>query len=364
MKPEIQLQIKTTVLYGLTIFIINLLIISCATTIKYAAGTQEQKKGITVLENIKLNGLKHAVLIRSRDLDNPILLHLHGNGIPAMCFYHDEYISDSLKEGKFIMVHYDQRGFGKTYRHGKHGKKKIHVDQYVEDSEELITYLMKRFNKQKIYLIGESWGTVIGAKLVAKHPEWLYAYIAVPQVADVKEFLNEAYNFSLNEAESDSNSIAIEELKKYGKPEINLSKKQLNKSISITGKWMDYYNLKRYNGQDMSGYFFKSLWNAPEYSMFDFVSTLKGYMYTAPKLNQELIRINLLEDVPEINVPAYFIIGEYDLMMNTSKKYFDQLKSDKKYWIPVKNAGHMVRGEQYEVFDSIIYNTVLPETFH
>lgn len=342
---------------------ITVFLFSCASTIKYKEGSPEAKNGITKLENVKLNGLKHAVLMRSRNTNNPILLYIHSLGIPSMCFAYDEYGNDSVKENKFMVIHYDQRGFGKTYRHGGHSKKKITVDQYVDDAEALVKYLLTRFHKQKIYLLGESWGSVIGAKLVERHPEWFYAFIAVPQVSNVKDFLSGAYDFSLENAINDNNKNAIDELKKAGKPVTGLSKKKLNKSIAITGKWMDYYNLKRYHGQDMTGYFFTCLWKSPEYSMFDFVSTLNGMQKTVPLINKELINLDLINEVPEIKVPVYFIIGEYDLWMNSSKKYFDQLKADKKYWLPVKNAGHMVRGEQYRIFDSLIYNKVLPETY-
>ncbi len=347
----------------LSMLVLCFILSSCASTIKYKEGTPEAKNGITKLENVKLNDLKHAVLMRSRNTNNPILLYLHSLGIPSMCFANDEYVNDSVKENKFIVIHYDQRGFGKTYRHGGHSKKKITIDQYVDDAEVLVKYLLTKFNKQKIYVLGESWGSVIAAKLVERHPEWFYAFIAVPQISNVKDFFNEAYDFSLQSSVNENNLKAIDELKKAGKPVTGLSKKRLNKSIAITGKWMDYYNLKRYQGQDMTGYFFKCLWKAPEYSMFDFVSTLNGMQKTVPLINKELINLDLIKEVPEIKVPLYIIIGEYDLWMNSSKKYFDQLKADKKYWLPIKNAGHMVRGEQYMIFDSLIYNKVLPETF-
>jgi pimeloyl-ACP methyl ester carboxylesterase len=340
-----------------------ILITSCASTIKYPEGSPGAKNGITFLGNIKLNGLRHAVLIRGKNLENPILLHIHGLGVPSMCFAFDEYTGDNVKENKFTVVHYDQRGFGKTYRHGGHRKKFINNETYVKDAEELVGYLLKRFNKQKIYLLTESWGTVIGAKLVSRHPTWFYAYIAVPQVANVKEYLSEAYDFSINKAVKNSNYNAIQSLQKYGKPIPGLTRKKLNKSIATTGKWMDFYNLKRYNGQDMTGYFFKSLWNAPEYTLFDFTSTLNGFMKTSAILNKELINIDLIKEVSEIKVPYYLIIGDYDLFMNSSKKYFDLVKAEKKYFLPVKNAGHMVRGEQYQIFDSLLYNKILPETF-
>ncbi len=343
--------------------ILTVLLHSCATTSHYPEGTPESANGITSLENVRVNGLKHAVLIRGKDLNNPVLLHLHGNGIPSMCFYYDEYRNSPEKEEKFIVVHYDQRGCGKTYRHGKHGNRRIAPDQYVSDAEALIRYLQKRLNKEKIYLLGESWGSVIGARLAAKHPEWFYAYIAVPQVSNVSRYLKDAYDFSYQMAKADSNAAAIDELENYGIPVPGLSRKMLNKAMAATGKWTDYYNLKRYNGEDMTGYFFRSLWESPEYTAFDFVSTLKGFMKTSARLNASLIDMDLSAEIPEMEVPVYFITGEYDLMLNTSKQYFDRLRADHKIWLPVKNAGHMVRGEQYQAFDSLLYHVILPETY-
>jgi hypothetical protein len=49
--------------------------------------------------------------------------------------------------------------------------------------------------------------------------------------------------------------------------------------------------------------------------------------------------------------------------MNSSGAYFDTLKAEKKYWMPVENAGHMVRGEQFQAFDSLVYNVILPDTY-
>lgn len=336
--------------------------LSCATTIPYTAGTRASQAGITSLENIKINGLKHSVLIRGKDTLNPILLHIHGMGVPSMCFAFDEYLNDTVKENTFLVVHYDQRGFGKTYRHGKKCAKYITIKQYVDDAEELVNYLRKRFHQEKIYILAESWGTVIGAELVARHPDWFYAYIAVPQVANITEYLSDAYNFALEASKKDSNIKAIDELIKCGKPQASYSKTKLNKAMGVTGKWMDYYNLKRYNCEDMTGYFFWCLWKSPEYSMFDFTETLNGYKTTSEILNKRIISFDLIKEVPEIKVPFYLIIGEYDLFVESSKKYFDAVKADKKYFLSISKAGHMARGEQVDAFNKIIYGKVLPET--
>ncbi|MDD1763371.1 MAG: hypothetical protein LUQ70_01480, partial [Methanobacteriaceae archaeon] len=73
----------------------------------------EGVNSIASLEKIDLGGLKQTILIRGKDKNKPILLCLHGGpGMTLMPFAH---ITDRKLEEKFIVVHWDQRGAGKTY---------------------------------------------------------------------------------------------------------------------------------------------------------------------------------------------------------------------------------------------------------
>jgi pimeloyl-ACP methyl ester carboxylesterase len=47
----------------------------------------------------------------------------------------------------------------------------------VEDAGEVVQFLRNRYGKNKIFVLGHSWGSVIGISLAHAHTEWLYAYI-------------------------------------------------------------------------------------------------------------------------------------------------------------------------------------------
>lgn len=39
------------------------------------------------------------------------------------------------------------------------------ISAFLYDTEELIEYLIKRFGRRKIFLVGHSWGSILGIKL-------------------------------------------------------------------------------------------------------------------------------------------------------------------------------------------------------
>jgi len=118
--------------------------------------SSDNKKSVASLEQIELGNLKQYVLIRSEDINNPILLFIHGGpGMPLM------YLSHTFQrplENKFTVVQWDQRGAGKSYD-PTIPVNTINVEQYLSDAIQLINTLSKRYHQQKIFLVGHSWGT-------------------------------------------------------------------------------------------------------------------------------------------------------------------------------------------------------------
>ena len=68
-------------------------------------------------------------------------------------------------EKYYAVVILEQRGSGKSYYRFKKSDK-ITIDTYVEDAYLLIKILLTRFKKQKVFLMGPSWGSVLGLKLI------------------------------------------------------------------------------------------------------------------------------------------------------------------------------------------------------
>lgn len=68
---------------------------------------------VSELCSVKINGTDHSFLIRGASLKNPVIIFVHGgpgcSEIPYVVKYQKEL------EGFFTIVHYDQRGSGKSY---------------------------------------------------------------------------------------------------------------------------------------------------------------------------------------------------------------------------------------------------------
>lgn len=337
---------------------------SCTVNTKPYAEKEWAEKGITSLETIEAGGIQHAVLIRGTDRNNPLLIYLHGFAVPMMPFAHLSYPGpEELMEQRFVVVNYDQRGTGKTARISGKDTGPFTIDQYVKDAEELIETLMKRFGQQKVYLSGISWGSVIGMKLVQKHPEWFHAYIAEGQAVNIPETYREVRRFVTAEASADRNDKALAELSAVADPGLGQTAEAAITSTQVIIKWADFYTQKKYHLLDLEKLFISSLWAAPEYNLFDFITTVRSIDSFTRHNTLPLLAVDLRNEVPEVRVPVYMITGEYDLMKIAGKQYFDRLKAPGKTWFDLQKAGHAVSADQPAQVQSIYIDRMLKETY-
>jgi proline iminopeptidase len=167
--------------------------------------------------------------------------------------------------------------------------------------------------RPKIYLLGESRGSVIGVHLAARHPGWFHAYLGVGQVSNVRAYMDRVYSCCERNARAENNEKALKQLSSPGRPSPEMSARQTFRSLQNAGRWMDRYLARKTGLTSLAGFFFKSLWEAPEYSFFDFQLTLQGYVGTQKKIIKELMTVDLETQVPTLGVPVYFVMGEHDL---------------------------------------------------
>ncbi|MGD9128864.1 MAG: alpha/beta hydrolase, partial [Planctomycetia bacterium] len=243
---------------------------------------------------------------------------------------------------------------------GGHRKKDIHIDQYVADTAWIAQYLRKRFNKEKIFILAESWGSVIASTVVARHPNRFYAYMSVGQVSNVKAYMNEMYDYCIERARQKGDQDALKKLENPGRPTDDMSSKSLFKSLQTAGDIMDRYLAEETGLETGAGFFFKSLWEAPEYSLLDFQATLSGFMFTQRKIIKELMRVDMNATVPKLKVPTFYVMGKHDLWRNESRRYFDKLEAPSKQWFLIEDAGHMARGDRPEQVLDILIKQLLP----
>ena len=102
---------------------------------------------VASLERVRIGGVDQFILIRGNDTSLPVLLFLHGGpGMPAM------YLAHAFQrelEKEFVVVQWDRRGAGKSYREDISGT--LTTEQLVADTVELTNLLRARFHQNKIY---------------------------------------------------------------------------------------------------------------------------------------------------------------------------------------------------------------------
>ena len=169
-------------------------------------------QGVDEKVKLHINGIDQWVSIRGKDRRNPILLFLHGG--PAAPAMPEAYTFQTPWEDYFTVVQWDQRGAGKTYRANTEEAMApgMSVKGMTDDAEQVASYLRERFGKQKIFLMGHSWGSILGVELAQRHPDWFYAYISTGQVVNGRRNEEVGFNYALRRAKEEGNQTAIHEM--------------------------------------------------------------------------------------------------------------------------------------------------------
>jgi len=136
----------------------------------------QAEDGINRLEQVELGGVKQWISMRGINRRAPVLLFLHGG--PGSANLAKLRLQVPELEKHFVVVNWDQRGAGKSFSPG-FDPSALSREQLVSDAHELVLYIKERFGVEKIYLMGFSWGTVLGLSLVDQYPDDFAAFIRV-----------------------------------------------------------------------------------------------------------------------------------------------------------------------------------------
>lgn len=143
-------------------------LLGCAGTPMAAA------QGVAEEGFVAINGLEQWISVRGESADAPVLLFLHGGPGEAMSPFVSLF---APWEREFTVALWDQRGAGKTFGRDATGQGEVTLDQLADDDVELAEYLRLRFGKEKIVLVGQSWGSILGWSAIRSRPELFHAYV-------------------------------------------------------------------------------------------------------------------------------------------------------------------------------------------
>jgi len=312
---------------------------------------------------VTLGGFEQWLVIRGVDRTNPVLLFIHGGpGAPETPLIHS--ICKDLQED-FVVVTWDQRGTGLSFSKNV-PPETMTVEQFITDAHELVGYLKERFGVEKIYVVGHSWGTVLGMYLIDRYPEDFYAYVGIGQVVNTYENERISYEYVYNKAVESGNKKAIRELEEIGPPVNGVygdDPSDLD-GLMTQRKWLLKYNGVMHEKSSHLEYYFAYILS-PEYSVFDAINVLRGVKNSLNEMWNQVLQVDFFTEIPEVQVPVYFFAGRYDY--NTPfelvEEYYNIIEAPKKELVWFEKSGHSLHNEEPERFTRLMVEKVLRETY-
>ena len=205
-------------------------------------------EGVDRLQTVRLGGIDQWISIRGADRRNPILLMIHGG--PGYASMPTSWYFQRGWEEYFTVVNWDQRGAGKTFAANEQDvvAPTMTIDRMIADADELIIWLRREFGRERIFVLGHSWGSYVGLIIAQRHPEWLHAYIGVAQITDMLESERRGWRFAMNAARADNNAEAIAALQAIAPYAV--SRPPTTEALLVQRHWVGHYGGTMYRRVD------------------------------------------------------------------------------------------------------------------
>lgn len=308
---------------------------------------------------VDINGVKQGMFIKSKDINNPVLLFVHGG--PGMPEYWLTQRYPTGLEDYFTVVWWEQRGAGLSYS-PTIPPETMTAEQFISDTLEVTNYLRKRFGKEKIYLMAHSWGSYIGIQAAAQKPELYYAYIGMGQISYQIQSEQLAYQYALEQYKKNGNTNMVERLES-APPTMTVPLPAAYDALR--DEYMHGAGIGTTHDMEsvITGIFLPS-WHFREYTLGEKINLWRGKFFSRSQnfsLWDKMQTTDLTQQVTELEIPAYFFEGRYDYTCAypLAKDYFDKLKAPMKGFYTFERSAHTPLFEEPEKMQRILQEDIL-----
>jgi pimeloyl-ACP methyl ester carboxylesterase len=303
----------------------------------------EAPDGVQETYKAQIGGIEQWINIRGQDRDNPVILFVHGG--PASPAMPTAWQFQRPIEEYFTVVHYDQRAAGKTFlaNDTRAVEGTLHIPRYVNDAIEVAEHVRQRLGKDKLILVGHSWGTIIGMRAALERPDLFHAYVGIGQVIDTR--LNEklSFEYGLRRAREEGNEAAVREMQSIapypGDEPITRER------IVIARKWPQHYGgMTAY--RDESPYYHRGPWLSPEYTANDVRAIGEGNRFTLSPVLPEFLEVDFT-GVDAFPIPVVMFMGRHDYTTPSAPtaEWIEAVDAPCKAGVWFEHASHMIPWE-------------------
>lgn len=309
---------------------------------------------------VQIGGVRQGMFIRGADTANPVLLFVHGGPSFSEYFLVEKYPTGL--EDHFTVCYWDQRGGGLSAT-PEVTMESLNLGQLASDMIEVTNYLRSRFGQEKIYLMAHSGGTAFAIRAVAGNPELYHAYIGIAQITRQAESERRAYKYMIEEYSPTGNKKMVQQFGKYPVAEDDSAILPFFNSV-LRDKSMHELGIGTMRNMKsiMTGVFYP-VWLCRAYTVKEKYNIWRSKFSFVNKsgLRAEVLALEMTEEVPSLEIPAYFFSGRHDLTVNRdlSEEYFKKLESPLKKFYTFENSAHSPMFEEPERFLEIMKGDVL-----
>ena len=215
----------------------------------------------------------------------------------------------------------------------------LRPERYRDDAVEPIELLGKRYGQRKVFVLGHSWGSIVGLMVAAKRPDLLHAYIGVGQVIDFRENERQGYAWTLAKGRAAGDRDAVRELEALrpypGPGPFDLKKLETERKWNIR-----YGGLAA--GRDNADFYFRAPRLSPEYTAADRRAWDDGSAFTMKTMFPQLADISFAK-VDRIDTPVFMFLGRQDYTTPSSiaAHWLDRLRARRKSVVWFEHSAHL-----------------------
>lgn len=302
--------------------------------------------GINESMYIDVNGTKQWINIYGEDINNPVLLYLHGG--PGSATSDIDYAFTRKWADVYTVVTWDQRNCGKSYD-PEQNDIALTRELFMTDGKDVTEFLLDYLSQDKITILGHSWGSIYGANLVLEYPEYYECFIGTGQLVDYVENEEAFRQEAMLWAAGDEETLKFVAQLTPG----NITMEHISAKNEIMKKY-DYGMMV--NGSDYN--LVTTILFNPNYSIVDWINYFKRDMgvYMDFFASGEFASFSLKGRV-DYQVPFYNINGDRDYQTNykLAQEYFDEVNAPYKQMFLMENMTHGLLESDSEGFSEMIH---------
>ncbi len=298
-------------------------------------------------EYLTVDGARLFLMTRGADRRAPVLLWLHGGpgGAERPLF---RYFDDDL-ERDFVVAYWDQRGAGRSFD-AKADPHELTIERHLTDLDAIVDHLARSFGREKIVLIGHSWGAALGLLYIQAHPDKVAAFIGVAPMISTVAQQRAQYDFVTAEASRRDDRDALSQLRSMGPPPYATWADELAMEKLADAYGGLYHNRPNQIWVMTSGVLrgLVTPWEIPRF--------IRGNNVSLEAMHDELLGLDLSRSVRAVHVPVIFFLGRYDRHVDAAiaARYFDSLSSPGKQLVWFENSAHNIPFEEPALFTASV----------